>query len=132
MTVGHPAARFNRRRSRAGPAQVVAVGVLEEVVEEVALHTVIVSVAGRLTWVPAAGLWLTTFPFCEGSQELVLATCTVSPWPESTPLASLEVWPTTFCTTTVQGPDEIVRLTELPRATDAPPGGLEPDTWPDG
>ena len=88
-----------------------------------ALHTVIVSVAGRLTWVPAEGFWLTTFPFCEASQELVLATVHREPlarehrrWRRSRsgrPRSAPPPW---------QGPDEIVRLTELSRATDAAPG----------
>ena len=56
------------------------------------LHRVIVSVAGSVTWFPAGGLWLTTFPFWDGSQTVVGGpTETVRPWPCSTPVASLEL-----------------------------------------
>jgi hypothetical protein len=55
--------------------EVVVVGV----VGAVALQTVMLSVAGNLTWVPADGLWDTTLPFCEGSQMLVVVEATVRP-----------------------------------------------------
>ena len=51
-------------------------------------QTVMVSVAGSGTDVPAGGLWDTTSPFCDGSHIPVVAVATVRPWPISTPVAS--------------------------------------------
>jgi len=48
-------------------------------VGDVTLQTVMLTVAGNVTWVPADGLWDTTLPFCEGSQMLVVVEATVRP-----------------------------------------------------
>jgi hypothetical protein len=98
------------------------------VVPDDMLHTVIVAVAGKVTWVPPAGLWSTTVPSSDGSQAAVVVVWTVRPWPVSAELALAELSPTTFWTTTWQGPEEIVRLTAVPRPTEAPDGGVEAET----
>ena len=68
---------------------------------------------------PPADPCETTSPACEGGQLDAGAEICVpdNPWPCSEFCAALNVWPTTFGTTTLQNPDEVISCTEAPDCT---------------
>ena len=71
-----------------GGTVVVVVEVVDEVVVELAWHTVIVTVEPLLTVVPPVGFWFSTEPFWVGLQAPVGWALTTRPWPTRVEVAA--------------------------------------------
>jgi hypothetical protein len=76
------------------------------------------------TEVPPAGLWLMTVPEGTVLLDSMVTVPTTRPAPMIAVVAAAWVFPTTLGTVAPAGPDDTMRFTAEPLATEAPPAGL--------